>query len=72
MNHHSIPAILAGLCLSVPGVDAAVLRVPSDFPTIQQAVNAAAAGDTVVVSGGRYPEAVTLKGRNPSPCGRER
>ncbi len=38
------------------------IRVADDFPTIQQAVNAAAAGDTVVVSGGRYPEAVTLKG----------
>jgi serine protease len=64
MSHHSrsIPRFLAGLCLLAPGVDAAVLRVPSDFPTIQQAVNAAVAGDTVVVSAGTYHEAVTLKG----------
>jgi parallel beta-helix repeat protein len=64
MSHHSrsIPGFLAGLCLLAPGVDAAVLRVPGDFPTIHQAVNAAAAGDTVVVSAGTYPEAVTLKG----------
>lgn len=64
MNHHfgSIPYFLSGLSLLAAGVDAAVLRVPSDFPTIQQAVNAAAAGDTVVVSEGTYPEAVTLRG----------
>jgi parallel beta-helix repeat protein len=41
----------------------AVLQVPQDFPTIQAAVNAAAAGDTILVSPGTYVELVDFLGK---------
>jgi predicted outer membrane repeat protein len=39
---------------------AATLPVPQSFPTIGQALGAAAFGDTVLVSSGTYPELLTL------------
>jgi len=41
---------------------AAVIAVPADQPTIQSAVDAAAAGDVVRVSPGVYPERVRISG----------
>jgi len=47
---------------------ASTLRVPQEYPTIQAAVNAAGAGDTIEVDAGTYPEnvlvnkTVTIKG----------
>lgn len=61
--------LLAGLELTpVPGA-AAVLRVPTDYSTIQAAVNAARSGDTVRVAAGTYcgarvRKAVRLLGQN--------
>lgn len=40
------------------------IRVPRDFPTVQQAVDSARAGDTVLVAPGRYVENLRLRGRN--------
>lgn len=37
------------------------LRVPQDYPTLQAAVDAASAGDTVLVKAGTYYESVRLK-----------
>jgi hypothetical protein len=40
--------------------DPAILAVPADFPTITEAVDAAAEGDTVLVSAGVYRETVAI------------
>ncbi|MBZ0267706.1 hypothetical protein K8I85_06090, partial [bacterium] len=47
--------VLAAL-LSVSSVRAATLRVPSEYGTIQAAVDAAAVGDTVLVAPGTYSD----------------
>ncbi|MEW5825504.1 MAG: right-handed parallel beta-helix repeat-containing protein [Candidatus Bipolaricaulota bacterium] len=39
---------------------AATVNVPTDYTTIQAAVNGAAAGDTIVVAAGTYAESVTV------------
>ncbi|HXJ61009.1 MAG TPA: PKD domain-containing protein [Verrucomicrobiae bacterium] len=66
--------ILVGLVglMSSP-TEAAVLRVPEDYPGIQRAIDASRNGDTVLVSPGFYNEninfkhrAITLSGTNPS------
>ena len=39
-----------------------VLNVPADYPTIQDAINAASWGDTVLVAPGEYVQSIELKG----------
>jgi PKD repeat protein len=49
--------VMIGVVLVPPAAHAAAqLRVPTDFPTIQAALDAAADGDTVLVEPGVYPE----------------
>jgi len=43
---------------------ATVIDVPTDYPTIQQAIDAAGNGDTVLVSPDRYYENINFKGKN--------
>ena len=43
---------------------ATVIDVPTDYPTIQQAIDAASNGDTVLVSPDRYYENINFKGKN--------
>lgn len=50
---------VAALLLAAP-LRAETLKVPSQFETIQDAVNAAEPGDTVLVAKGTYPEHVTV------------
>lgn len=48
-------AISALLALAAPPVRAGTIHVPADRPTIQLALDAAVAGDTVLVAPGEYP-----------------
>lgn len=56
---------LALVCLATTAVVgvSATLRVPADYATIQAAVDAAAPGDTILISPGVYEEAVTIQGK---------
>lgn len=47
-----------------PLAAADTLRVPKDHATIQAAIEAAAAGDTVLVSKGEYPGPIVIDGRS--------
>ena len=57
--------LLGCLTLALAGVSGAtIITVPTDFPTIQQAMNAAASEDTVLVMPGRYFENIDFKTKN--------
>lgn len=52
--------ILFATALSQPAF-AAIRRVPTDHKTLQAAIDAAVAGDTILVAPGKYPERIRLK-----------
>ncbi len=59
---------LASICLcavlaACASVDAVILRVPSEFPTIQSAFNAVDNGDTIIADVGEYLEALVAPNR---------
>ncbi|HEY5312390.1 MAG TPA: right-handed parallel beta-helix repeat-containing protein [Pirellulales bacterium] len=57
-----VAAMSPSLIMAAPG--GRVLRVPADHATIQAAVDAAADGDTVLVSPGVYTGSVKLRGKS--------
>jgi len=57
-------ALLFGMALVWAAVARAVIVVPDDHPTIQAAVDAAAASDTIYIRSGTYPEAVVIDGKS--------
>lgn len=62
---HSHTRLIALLVLSAPAslAQATTLRVPTDHPTIQAAIDAAADGDKVVINPGVYSEQIDFLGK---------
>ncbi len=56
--------VCAAAMAAAAGLSAKTLRVPADQATIQGAINAAAPGDTVLVSEGTYEENINFRGKS--------
>ena len=55
--------------VSIPQTNAKIIIVPDNYPTIQQAVDAAESGDTILVRAGTYDEDVVINGKSISLIG---
>ena len=59
----TLPTIALVATLLSASLDAATLKVPRDYPTIQAAVTASTHGDTIKISRGTYSENVVIDAR---------
>ncbi|MCD4817569.1 MAG: DUF1565 domain-containing protein, partial [Candidatus Cloacimonetes bacterium] len=55
--------ILIVLLFAYSLLNAAIINVPADYPTIQQGINESVNGDTVLVQPGTYPENINFEGK---------
>lgn len=66
MKHSKcLPALILALCAATCPTAADTLRVPAEYTTIQEAVDAATRGDTILVDGGTYnpPTDIVIEGK---------
>jgi hypothetical protein len=51
-------------CAAFSSLSARIIHIPQDFPLIQQAIDNASSGDTLLVQPGIYKEHIDFKGKN--------
>lgn len=54
----------AAVLIPIPSLHADILLVPDEYPTIQEAIDAAVAGDSIIVSPGTYFENIVVEDKN--------
>ena len=64
MRRRNVFLIIIALILLFCNLFATTINIPDDQPTIQQGINAATNGDTVLVQSGTYVENINFNGKN--------